>query len=336
MYFKDFLRYRQAWLGVALLWIILFHLPLDFGPLYYLKKIGYGGVDICFFASGIGCYYSLSVDSDAGNFMKRRLRRLAPTYLVFIVIWLLFQYVAGTFNLQMAIGNVLAIQSFTGLGSEFNWYISAIFLFYILAPYFMGLVKQTSPVRKIVFLAFLFVCSIPFWRANTYIITISRLPIFFIGMVFGDMCKKDKQISTIHIVSLFVAFILGTVSLVVFFSSFPRYLWSHGLCWYPFIAITPPLCIAISYILMFLKRIKVLKPIVSFLSLCGNYSFELYLVHILLISCIPMFINAFNLHQISYLVWAAGGILLWGGCFILRRFTTLVNRLFHIFRSSNS
>lgn len=336
MYFKDFLRYRQAWLGVALIWIILFHLPMDLGLLDYFKTIGYGGVDICFFASGIGCFYSLSAESNIGNFMKRRLKRLVPTYIVFIVVWLFCQWVAGNFTLQMAIGNLLAIQNFTGLGSEFNWYISAIFLFYILAPYFMVIVKQASPLRKIMFFAFLLVLSIPFWGANTYIITISRLPIFYMGMLFGNICKKDKQISGKHILGMIIAFVLGAISLVLFFAFLPEYLWSHGLYWYPFIAITPALCLAISYILSLMEKIKVLKPIVSFFSLCGNFSFELYLVHILLISCISALINSFNLSKFSYLIWASGSILLWGGCFILRRFTMLVNGLLHKNHSKNN
>ena len=92
MHFKDFLRYRQSWLGVALIWIMFFHMPFDFGLLQYPIAAGYGGVDICFFASGIGCFYSLSSNSDVLSFMKRRTQRLLPTYLIFIVFWLVFQY----------------------------------------------------------------------------------------------------------------------------------------------------------------------------------------------------------------------------------------------------
>ena len=336
MYFKDLLRFRQAWLGLALLWIVLFHLPLDLGALNPPKLVGYGGVDICFFASGIGCFYSLNADSNIGNFMKRRLRRLAPTYIVFIVIWLSYQYVTGNFNFQMAIGNLFALQNFTGLGYDFNWYISAIFLFYILAPYFVAIVKQASPVQKVMFLLFLIACSIPFWNANTYIITITRLPIFYIGMLFADMCKKDMKITSMHVVCLVAGFILGVVALGAVYFLLPQYRWSHGLYWYPFIVITPPLCIALSYILMRIERIKVIKPIVSFFLLCGDYSFEIYLVHIFLISCISTVISAFDLSRFSYLIWTAGSILLFVGCFILRRFTTLVSGLFHKYHNGNN
>ena len=336
MYYKDLLRFRQAWLGVALLWIVLFHLPLDLGLLTYPAEIGYGGVDICFFASGIGCFYSLSKEPGIEEFIKRRLKRLAPTYIVFIIVWLVCQYILGNFSIQMALGNLFAVQNFTGLGYDFNWYISAIFLAYILAPYFMLIAKQASYANKVLFLLFLIAFSIPFWRANTYIITVTRFPIFYLGMVFADMCMKEKQISRTHLVCLIVSFVLGAVSLMAAFSFFSEHLWSHGLYWYPFILITPPLCIAISYVSMLLEKTKATKLLVSFLSLCGNYSFELYLVHILLISCISILINALDLSQISNLLWAASSILLIVGCYILRRFTTLICEFLHRNRSSNS
>lgn len=319
MYYKDLLRFRQAWLGLALLWIILFHLPIDLGLLDYPRAFGYGGVDICFFASGIGCFYSLSADPDIGNFMKRRLKRLLPTYLVFILVWLLYQYAAGDFALQMAIGNLFALQHFTGLGSEFNWYISALLLFYLLAPYFVVIIQRASPVQKLLFLLFLILCSVPFWGAEEFIITVTRLPIFYMGMIFADLCKKELRISRGHVPGLIAAFMLGLAFLVTTYFLFPAYLWSHGLHWYPFILITPPLCIGISSVLMLLEKSKAMKLFLSFFSLCGGYSFELYLVHILLVSCISDLISAFELSRFRYPIWAAGGVGLFVGCYLLRR-----------------
>lgn len=326
MHFKDLLRYRQVWLGVAVIWIILFHCPLDLGPLHFLQEFGYGGVDICIFASGIGCFYSLSSDSDVFHFMKRRIKRLAPTYVIFIIAWLAYQYIIGNFGFRMAIGNLFAFQNFTGHGKDFNWYISAIFLLYILAPYFKIMAERTTAVRKVIFLVFLLVCSIPFWNASTYIITITRLPIFYTGMLFADMCKRDKQIEKRDILGIVVAFVLGIVSLASFVVFAKQYLWSCGLYWYPFILITPPLCFVISCVSKILERTKVTKWIVDFLSLCGDYSFEVYLVHIPLIYILPVVIAKYNLSNIGSLVWAIGGLCIPIGCFVLRRLTVLLNR----------
>ena len=126
--------------------------------------------------------------------MKRRVKRLIPTYVIFIIFWSIYQYIIGKFNFQMAIGNILALQNFTGHGRDFNWYISAIFLLYILAPYFKIIAEGATPARKILFTAFLLICSVPFRGATTYIITLTRLPIFFIGMIVAKASKKDKRI----------------------------------------------------------------------------------------------------------------------------------------------
>ena len=327
MYYKDLLRHRQAWLGAALLWIILFHLPIGVGPLGYPKAIGYGGVDICFFASGIGCYYSLTSDSDIGNFMKRRLKRLMPTYSIFIIGWLATKYISGEFDIQMALGNLLALQHFSGHANSFNWYIGAALLFYFFAPYFKMVVDRSSPVCKYLFPFFLFLCSVPFWQADIQIITVSRLPIFYIGMLFANMCQQSKRISAPHVFYAVLSFIVGMLSLRIFFKCFPQHLWSYGLYWYPFIFITPPLCMAISYLLILMERLNFTRPVVSFLSLCGEYSFELYLIHILLISLISDLIKQLNLTNFGDFIWIAGIVPLFAGCFILRRLTLLFNRL---------
>lgn len=336
MYLKDVLRYRKVWIGVALIWIILCHLPFDFGPVIHLTSLGYGGVDICLFASGIGCFYSLSSDPCILNFMKRRLKRLVPTYLIFISVWLFYRFLRGTFTIQMCIGNLLAIQHLTGHQNDFNWYISAIFLLYLLAPYFMMIAKRETPLRKVLFLIFLLVCTIPFWHANTYIITITRLPIFYLGMVFAQMCKQNKKITPNNVIGLIIAFLIGIISILAFKKFAASYLWSYGLFWYPFILITPPFCMAVSSISMRLEKTKWTKPIVSFLSLCGDYSFELYLVHVLLIDCIRFLISTFEITQLSPLIWIIGGILLFAGCVMLRHFSAFLSRLLAKYCSKNN
>ena len=333
MYFKDSLRHRQSWLGVALLLVILFHLPFDMGFFNHIKNIGYCGVDICFFASGIGCFFSLSSDSDVGNFMKRRFIRLFPTYLIFIVCWLVLRYFSGEFDLQMALGNILTIQYFTGQDNYFNWYISALILFYFLAPYLKITIDRTKTIHKIFLLTVFCACSVPFWYSSTYLITVSRLPIFYIGMLFANICQKNKQISKKHIFSLIISFTIGILFLAASMIYMKGRLTAFGLLWYPFILIVPPFCVGISYVLTLLEKNKITKPLVSFLSLCGNYSFELYLIHIDLISAISLFTTKFNLSETNLFVWITGGGALVIGCFILRRlsifFINLYKSIFH-------
>lgn len=327
MYYKDLLRHRQSWLGVATLWILLFHLPIKIEWLRYLKIFGYGGVDICIFASGIGCFYSLCSNSDVVTFMKRRIRRMAPTYLICVGLWFIFLSLVGELGFSMVIGNILGLQSFTGRDQDFNWYISAIFLLYLLAPYFKLIVERSTPIGKVLFTVFLLICSIPFWRLNSYMIIVTRLPIFYIGMVFADLCKKDTKLKGTHIMAMVMAFVVGIILTVFFCIRFTQQLWSHGLLWYPFILIAPTLCVGMSYSFSLLGKTKIGKAIVSCFSFIGDYSLELYLMQVLWVSMTPAFIAKFNLSQFSDWVWAAGIVALIIGSFVIRRLTMGLDRL---------
>ena len=91
-------RYRDAWLGLAMLLIIMYHSSFRFSfyVLKILKAIGYFGVDICVFATGIGCYYSLEKDPDSLRFLQRRVKRLYPTYLCFVIPWMIWRNTRGS------------------------------------------------------------------------------------------------------------------------------------------------------------------------------------------------------------------------------------------------
>lgn len=232
----------------------------------------------------------------------------------------------------MALGNILTVQYFTGQDNYFNWYISALILFYFLAPYLKIAIDRTKTIHKILLLIVFCASSIPFWYSNT-LITVSRLPIFYIGMIFANICQRNKQISKKHVLGLIISFAIGLFFLVTSMIYMKGRLTAFGLLWYPFILIVPPFCVGISCFLTLLEKTKITKPLVSFLSLCGNYSFELYLIHIGLISAISIFTGYFNLSETNIFVWITSACALVMGCFVLRRssifFLNLYKRFFH-------
>lgn len=304
-----------------MIWIVLYHTDFNMGlgVLNVIKDMGFGGVDICLFASGIGCYFSLNSDSDAPRFLKRRLKRIMPTYLLFIVIWLIYKFLRNEFGWRMAIGNLFAVQNFTGLGNDFNWYIGAILLFYVLAPYLKRLTDRAALFGNLLIIVLFIVISIPFWNSTTYIVTVTRLPIFYIGMFFGKLCCQEKKMTLVYALLLCGMFIAGIAMRLMFLRFSSVGLWAYGLHWYPFILITPPLCIAISYIAYFLEKVRVLKGLVSVLSTVGNYSFEVYLLHLPLIPVTSMIIEKFGLQDVRALLWVASLICLVAGCFVLNK-----------------
>ena len=328
--YKDFLRHRQAWMGIAMMLIILFHIPttLEVPVLHQLQMLGYCGVDIFFFASGIGCYFSLRKDEDAGRFMLRRLRKLGPTYLVFIVFWLLAQMVCGNANFQMAVGNLFAIQSFTGLGQDLNWYVSAIFLFYLLTPYFKQIADRASTRNKVLFLLALIAVSIPFWHSGNMLLTMTRLPIYYLGVLFATLCREDRKIAKPTYLAMVVSIATGAAMLAVFFLCFPEQLWTMGLYWYPFILLTAPMCMILSSLMALLEKSKITKPIADGVSLVGKYSFEVCLIHVPLIALIDWCIHNLGLEKWQLLLWLGGLVVLVAGCFLLRKLTALCVKFF--------
>lgn len=327
--YKNLIRWRNLWLGVAMLWIIFAHsgLKIDSQFLNYLKNWGYGGVDICLFASGLGCYFSLNKDPDTLRFLKRRLLRLAPTYIPFMLVWCVYRRLThGPYPLTAVAGNLLGIQDLTGLGNSFNWYISAILLFYLLAPLFKDLADRLSPTKQALFLGVLLLISVPFWRADGYIITLTRLPIFYCGMLLARWCREEKVLTAKPLLACLLAMVLGFGLLHYCYNHFESILWSHGLHWYPFLLITPGLCITLSLVAGATEKLRFSPLLTKPLEAIGKCSFELYLVHIPIFEFLRPRVK--ELPYDRNLLWLGIFLLTALSCVILKTFARQVTRLF--------
>lgn len=328
---SDILKYRSAWLGFAMLWIVWCHLGIyfNFYPIAFVKNIGYGGVDICLLASGMGCYFSLRKDPSLLGFYRRRVARLFPTWLCFIVAWILWRFLSGQLPASAILGNLLGIQGWTGLGYDFNWYIGALFMFYLLSPLLKEIADAIKSTRQcILALGIMLVLTIPFWNSGSYIISITRLPVYFIGMLFGKYFSAEQDV-TPKTVWCFVAMAFaGACLLFAAHRCLEAYLWSHGLYWYPFMLIAPGICVTLSFLLHSLRGNAFGRILNSILSTLGVYSFEIYLVHAMLFEIIR--------HMIAPLGWFADTPIIWllslpvivVGCFGLHYATVLFTKLF--------
>lgn len=291
---KKLFKYRNICMALAILWIMFRHagITITNTPIKWIKEFGYGGVDIFLFASGLGCYFSLSKDSNVGSFIKKRFLKIMPTYWCFIGFWIAFKKIMETITIREAIGNILAIQSFTVLENDFNWYISAIWLLYILSPYFVKIadkIKSWKGFLAVVGVLILF--SVPFWNSRILIITMTRIPIFFMGMYLAKIADKNEfKITKLKAIFAIVVMILGFVSLFASYYYFENKLWNYGLYWYPFILITPGLCLLITYLSYLLEKIRFGNLVLKLLGIIGNNTFEIYLVHILIFSILKRLI----------------------------------------------
>lgn len=321
-------------MGFAILGVVLYHsrLFIPHNLMYYVMCMGFCGVDICLFASGVGCYFSLSHNSDAGAFFLRRLKRLYPTYFCFILIWVLCQRMEGEVLFPAVVGNLMAVQYFTGLGNEFNWYISAVFLFYLLAPYLFKVVKCLDRVKwQVAFFLLVSFATIPFWDSDVYIIAAARLPVFVMGMLWGKFCQKNTYICKQTVWKTAVMLFSGIVIFVIFCIIARNRLWSYGLAWYPLALVVPGLCLMISYGSQWLEQKEWGPWVIEGMNKIGECSFEVYLIHILVLDMLAHWINMGKVYANRLWLLMGAWVIVGIGCVSLRYIVRKMRICWHLF-----
>lgn len=284
-------KYRGAIMGVAILWIMLYHIPAKGGipVITQILEVGYGGVDIFLFLSGFGLYFSLSnKETSLSLYYKKRFFRILPEFWIFLI----FDYIV-TMNFSFRSFVELLYKSTTigywipGTPYEL-WYVSCILLFYSLFPFYFRIFKKKGilvPLAAII-LGFILIVSyaiimvVEFENKNVgglVILTISRIPVFFIGTIFGYLVKDNIYIAQLNRVKAIavILFALAVLSLFIFINYFEAYLWTCSLYWLPYIVIAPILCIMLA--LLFDKMPNIVNNVFSNI---GLISFELYIMHI--------------------------------------------------------
>ena len=94
-------RYKSQLMGIAILIVVYghffyYHSGLkDYTQLNITMWYTVGSVDIFMFLSGFGIYHSLSKNDNPLRFLQRRMSRLLPAYLPFIVLYCGFSLAVG-------------------------------------------------------------------------------------------------------------------------------------------------------------------------------------------------------------------------------------------------
>ena len=210
-------RFRAEQMGAAMLFVILFHVALDRGdPFYGLRRCGNVGVDIFLFLSGVGLWFSWVKTPDVLRFYRRRLLRIVPTWIVVATVFYMPDYLgARRFSRSLVdlIGDITINWDFWLHDELTFWYVPAIMALYLVAPWYMRLV-QSRPVYRWLPLLMVIWCVMVQWvlpihHAVGHIeIFWSRVPIFFIGINFGEMVRTRRQLSSDAVWLLLVTFLM--------------------------------------------------------------------------------------------------------------------------------
>ena len=282
MRFQTLFKYRKNMMTAAIVMILLYHTKGAW-PEIALKKAAayfYGGVDVFFFCSGVGCFFSYLGDRDPAAFLTRRARRVLPVYLPFILVWLALHLADGSLTVPSALANLFGMHGFTGVKPAFNWYVSGMWLSYLLTPWLALLAERCDTrIKAAGALLSLLLFSVAFWGDQELVIIMTRLPVFFAGMLFASESRRREALNKTELVVLLCAVPVGAALLW----ETPRFavdtVWNYGLAWYPLLLIAPGLCVLIAAASEGLSRFKAGRAVNRALTFLGGLTFEIYLVH---------------------------------------------------------
>lgn len=295
-------KHRSLLMGVGIIFIMLYHSrsfsTLDYASipvLNFISQISYGGVDVFLFLSGFGLYYSSLKNESKKQYYLKRFIRIYPAYIVALLLNNLLQ---GDYSVANFFTELFALDIWISNTVPF-WYVSSLIPLYLIFPFYIKLFMRSPYWVTLAMVIFGFVVSTLFLKsgADTWltILFLTRIPIFFIGVLFGKL-STDKDLDTSKIkIGLYILTVIGFISLYIFINHhlFARYLWK-GLFWYPFIFIVPGFCLFLSE--MFDKYITE-KKVRNFFLFFGKISYELYLMHAMLFVFINSLSAEYNLNM---------------------------------------
>ncbi len=285
-------KYRTELMGLAVLWIFLFHSKLYFpesvlfGPLRVLVSTGYGGVDIFFFLSGYGLmHHMLAKSSSCLSFYKTRLLKIYPSYLIASIVALGIIAIDNTVSIKKAV-LVLTTLGFWTADYMIYWFIPAIISLYVMYPFFYtSYRKHELSLLVMVVSVSIITCGLLVVADGTHFIKLlSRIPVFVLGSHISYLCATGKgDLSKKELFFNLLAFIFFLILLLVYLLT--KQYWSsrdYGLAYYPFILGTLPICLFTAIVLEKFSLVlgsKKFKWLMAFLLLCGSASLEIYLIH---------------------------------------------------------
>ena len=279
-------KYRTPIMGLAIINVLFGHTNMVlWGPFNYLVNAVWL-IDIFFFFSGLGAYHSLTKNDNVLEFYTRRVRRIYPAYLPAVLFYLLLISgpvigKEGVFGfVKNLLGNVMMIGWISGLNYQFNWYPQAIMLVYLITPLIFFLIRKADGDRKKLALLLGFFCLGQLcFIGTTYLVAVSRLLNFLLGMMAADAAKRDADIK-LNIPLLLVLAVIGHAMIYLGLRCDADTVWTTGVTWYPAIIAIPGTMYIFCRLFEFAEKRKWLGWFMWLHNIAGRYSFEIFMLHI--------------------------------------------------------
>ena len=280
-------KHRGKLMGVAALWIYVFHiLPSPsfanahgmWKIWWYIRNAGFCGVDMFLFLSGLGLAYHLHRHPvrDLKGWMKFLGQRFSRIYVVFLPFTLIYALLDG-WGVGMFLRRIVCLDQFTGNLYNFCWYVCCILLMYLLTLPLDSLAKRpgAAVLVGVGYVWALFALR-EILRADLYAIAV-RVPVFVLGLCAARFSREERKIGTMGWLICVGTTLLG---LVLSYGLNSRLLASPLPSGNAFVNVllAPGLCVILAALFEVLDRWKWFAPVGRVLTFFGGISLELYLM----------------------------------------------------------
>ena len=211
--FDTISKSRSSLMGLAMIWVVMYHYHLETFPLDKLSRYGFTGVDIFLFLSGMGLYFSMHKNPDVLNFYKRRLLRIFPTYIILGAVATFLLY-----GSHESLWHFLWVRSTLGYwtnGDSGAWFIPALITLYFFFPFLYHTIFKRDDIGLfilffgvVLFLSLYWVTlgAQPMWFDNTdqrwlHVLLLYRVPIFMAGAFLGHVLLVRRDLSRTFLIA---------------------------------------------------------------------------------------------------------------------------------------
>lgn len=296
-------RARGFLMGLAIMWIMFFHYRIALGaPVFSLLnrfiRYGFFGVDLFLLLSAYGLCFSYDRDRDLGRYLGRRAKRILPFYLLNVA----FLHLVDTLyrGLPLSLPELAGNLTFTGiyfrLPNQTNWYLQAIWVFYLLFPFLFGLLvrrkRLTASAAVLALLSLLLLPAVRSTGADSVEFYIAgRIPSFVLGVLFGLRALRGQKISLGLELTGYAALIADFFVYTWLRQHCYDYINETGLCWPLMVPMLPGLLFLGGRVHHLLSRRRAGRWAVKAVEELGACSMELLVVHLLFRSYVDGFFS---------------------------------------------
>lgn len=287
---------RSLIMALAITWVAFYHIPwIDRNPaMDMIHDIGYMGVDVFLFISGIGACHSIG-SRGGKDYLLQRVKRILPGLLPVLILWSGTMMALGVMNFLEFLGSVTLVGWWLGETRQLNWYFSAVWMFFLLAVVlYRPMVRGKRPLLWLLggcALSFLLLRLTPFYHQPT---AFARIPVFLFGMLVGRW-ELSGTVSEKRLRGLLYGLMIPGLLLTVLVWHSWGDIWgdSLGLWWYPFMLVVPGGVFLTGEIAHGIRNWKSANILLRPLEALGEASSEALMIHVGIYKLIQLYFRLY-------------------------------------------